>query len=107
MKYIDARNTAAAAAIEKEGWGLADPTILRNEFYSLPIREVISCGLSDREFSQWMAERGLFYKDQSKEKETWVCPEGQQVDLKRVYEVLRNLNVGSEAVRQVIIDSLR
>lgn len=104
MKYIDARNLAAAAAIEEMGWKLSAPKKLQKEFSSLIIREVSECDLSDRKFSHWLAENGLLYKDRPKE--TWTCPEGQ-VDLKKVYEVLKNFNVESEAVRQVIIDCLR
>lgn len=103
MKYIDFRNTAAAAAIEKKGWILSAPRKLQSEFSSIIIREVY-CDLSDRKFSRWLRENGLLYKDQHEE--PWTCPSGQ-VDLQKVYEVLKSLNVESEVIRQSIIDSLR
>lgn len=103
MKYINIQNKAAAAAIEKEGWILSAPKKLQSEFSSIIIREVYYCDLSDRKFSRWLREKGLLYKDHE---EPWTCPSGQ-VDLQKVYEVLKSLNVESEAIRQSIIDSLR
>lgn len=99
MKYINFQNKAAAAAIEKEGWILSAPKKLQSEFSSIIIREVY-CDLSDRKFSRWLREKGLLYKDHE---EPWTCPEGQ-VDLQKVYEVLKSLNVESEVIRQSIID---